>query len=217
MKPEFNVTVLISGKGSNLKSLIDNAYNYRVTSVISSCHTAGGLEYAKQADIPCYSFDRSDFAKLRDQKIAIFEKAKALNPDLIALAGFMLLVQPEFVNFFQGRMINIHPSLLPAYPGLETHKRVLQAKEIGHGCSVHYVDLGIDNGPLIAQAALEVAPEDTEESLSSRVQKLEHKLFPWVLNNLASRRIALKNGKVIFDQSARRQAHDFGYILGESK
>ncbi len=171
---------------------------------------------AAAAGIPTYCFDRKDFPNLAQQKSAIFDKARELKPDFVALAGFMLLAQEEFVNHFSGRMINIHPALLPAYAGLNTHRRVLEAGEKKHGCSVHFVDCGVDTGALIAQAALDVIPGESESELASRVLTLEHKLYPWVANNLASGEIKLTNNLVSFADNLRLQATKLGFTLGDS-
>ena len=210
---DFNVLVLISGRGSNLKSLIDRAEAYRVSAVVSNNPEAGGLQYARDAGIPAYPFARSEYASLSAFKEAIFRKVADLNPNLIALAGFMQVIQPEFVTAFSGRMINIHPSLLPSYPGLDTHKRVVAAKEPVHGCTVHFVDTGVDTGPIIAQARCELCPDDTEESAAAKVLRREHELYPWVVNGIARRTIAFEHGRVRLDDSARAEAHSRGFTL----
>ena len=178
------IAVLISGRGSNLKSLIDNAKNYRIIAVLSDKEDAPGLKYAKKAKIPQFTFSKKEYGHKKEQKKAIFETLQNLKPDYIALAGFMQIVPLYYLEEFT--IINIHPSLLPAYPGLDTHRRVLEAGEKEHGCTVHFVDAGIDTGPIIAQEKVVVLPSDTEESLANRVLEKEHQIYPWVFNNISN-------------------------------
>ena len=210
---KFSILVFISGRGSNLKSILENADNYQVSGILSNNKDALGISYGKENNIPTYVFDKSDYSSLKDQKKAILEKVKELNPDLIALAGFMQIIQPEFIEEFYGKLVNIHPSLLPKFQGLDTHKRALEAKETHHGCSVHYVDTGIDTGPLIAQAKVDIIENDTEDSLSSRVLDFEHKIYPWALNMLASKQISLVNGKLTYQNEAITEAKNLGFKI----
>lgn len=210
---DFNIVVLISGRGSNLKALIEQAKYYRVSAVVSNNPEAGGLAYAAQAGIPTYSFSRSDYPSLKAFKQTIFEKTAALKPDAVALAGFMQVIQPEFVRSFYGRMLNIHPSLLPAYPGLDTHARVIAAGERLHGCTVHFVDAGVDTGPIIAQAACELTAEDTEHSAADKVLCWEHKLYPWAANCLARGEVRLGGGKVERTARALEEAVQLGFLI----
>lgn len=201
------VIVFISGRGSNLLSLIKNAKYYQISHIISNKALAPGLQYGKEFNIAISTFDRKDFNSLKEQKKALYSFAGQLNPDYIALAGFMSIVPEDFVREWYGKIINIHPSLLPKYPGLDTHQRVLDAKERRHGCTVHFLDTGIDTGPVIAQSTCEVLPEDTEETLSAKVLKLEHKLYPWALNNISSENIKLYQHKVLLEpQTAKERA-----------
>ncbi|NLF25606.1 MAG: phosphoribosylglycinamide formyltransferase [Deltaproteobacteria bacterium] len=199
MKNDFKVLVLISGRGSNLKALIDQAVDFRIIAVLSDEPDAKGLKFADEAGIPKHVFHVGK--KLLKQ--AILEKCREISPDLIALAGFMRILQPEFVREFYGKLVNIHPSLLPDLPGLNTHKRAIQAGINKHGCTVHYVDNGVDTGPIIAQSSCAVTPDDTEESLSAKVLALEHRLYPWVVNNIARGQIKLKRDKVWFGDDVK--------------
>lgn len=211
MPKDFAVAVLISGRGSNLKALIDSAENYRISAVLSNNPEAGGLALARQASIPAIAFDRGDFPALGGLKERIRAECKAFAPDLIALAGFMQIIQPEFADEFTGRMVNIHPALLPKFPGLHTHSRALAAGESVHGCTVHFVDAGVDTGPVIAQARCPVMPGDDEERLAARVLELEHRLYPWVVNQIAGGGIKLHQGRAAFSPAALKEAGNLSF------
>lgn len=197
------VVVLISGSGSNLQSIIDQANtptsSYEVVGVISNKPDAYGLERAKQAHIPALSVDHKTFAdrELFDQ--ALFEKITSLEPDIVVLAGFMRILTPLIIQHFSGRLINIHPSLLPKYKGLHTHKRALEAKDKEHGCSVHFVTEDLDGGPIIMQATLPVEANDDEASLAKKVLGFEHQVYPLALSWLTQGRLALDAKSVSLD------------------
>lgn len=191
-KPSFNIVVLIGGSGSNLQAIIDATQNkappaaFNIAGVISHNPTAYGLVRAQQANLPAYTVD----AKLYQNNKPGFEQAilailAELNPNLICLAGFMRVLSPEFVQAYPNKIINIHPSLLPKYPGLHTHKQVIANHDQEHGATVHWVNEQLDAGPIIAQRKLKVDADDTVESISAKVLKLEHQLYPMVINNLA--------------------------------
>jgi phosphoribosylglycinamide formyltransferase 1 len=209
----FKIAVLISGRGSNLSSLIDNAQHYQVTAVISNNTTAPGLAIAERAGIPTYAFSEASFSSKCEHKFAVFSALADCAPDLVALAGFMQIVPREVVAKYFGSMVNIHPSLLPAYPGLDTHKRALAAGESIHGCTVHFVDGGVDTGPVIAQAKCQCCPADSEEQLASRVLSYEHRLYPWVVNGLACGGIRFESGKVVYDRAAIEEARKHQFLL----
>lgn len=213
MKKDFRVVVLISGRGSNLKSLLERAENYSIVGVVSNKPEAPGLEYARSAAIPALALSRKDYGSLADFKQALFEKVASLSPDLVCLAGFMLIVDAPQVERFSGKIINIHPSLLPKFPGLDTHERAIAAKEKEHGCSVHVVSAEVDAGPLIAQAKCEVFPSDTPESLASRVLGFEHRLYPWVVNQVAVGNIALSPTSVLVREEGNNAAQEQGFLI----
>lgn len=213
MSQERAVSVLISGRGSNLKSLHENRRGYRVTTVLSNRADAAGLEYARSQGIPTVVVTRDDHSSLLAFKAAVLEATLSSKPDLVALAGFMMVLQPDFIEAFSGRLINIHPSLLPEFSGLDTHARAVSARVSRHGCSVHFVDSGVDTGPLIAQAALDLKPEDTASSAATRVLALEHALYPWALSSLASGEISLQGRSVRYSDSARREAEANRYTI----
>ena len=181
------VGVLISGRGSNLQALLDAKQDaYAIKLVISNNTDAGGLERARAADVEALTLDHRPFKKDREA----FEREldamlRARGVEIVALAGFMRVLTPFFVRSWEGRLVNIHPSLLPKFPGVDTHKRALEAGEHEHGCTVHLVTEDVDSGPILGQARLDVFPDDTAETLSARVLELEHALYPQCLAKLA--------------------------------
>lgn len=211
MTSEPSITVLISGRGSNLKSLHENRDSYRITSVLSNRADAAGLQYARESGIRTSVVERESYPSLAAFKEAVLQAALATKPDIVALAGFMMVLQPEFIAAFPGRLINVHPSLLPQFPGLDTHARAVESKVRHHGCSVHFVDAGVDTGPLIAQASLELSPDDDAHSAAARVLTLEHALYPWVLSHIARGDISLKDRAVEYSSSALHEATQRGF------
>jgi phosphoribosylglycinamide formyltransferase-1 len=190
------VAVLISGRGSNMAALIEAAknpaYPAEIVVVLSNVPDAGGLQIARAAGIATAVVDHKAFGKDR----AAFERALQDVLDrhaveIVCLAGFMRILTAEFVARWSGRMINIHPALLPAFKGLDTHKRALAAKVTQHGATVHFVVPEMDSGPVILQGAVEVRPDDTEATLAARVLAVEHRIYPEALKMLAEGRCAL--------------------------
>ncbi len=206
MAKDFRIIVLISGRGSNLKSLISHQQAFSIVGVLSNKPEALGLDAAKTAGIPCFPFDRASYPSLAAMKTGILAQARLLKPDLVVLAGYMQIIEPEFLAAFPHRVINIHPSLLPAYPGIDTHARALAAKERYHGCSVHVVDAGVDTGSLIAQARCECKSSDDPESLAARVLTIEHRLLPWVVTSIARGDIQLGPSRIQYSPRAREEA-----------
>jgi phosphoribosylglycinamide formyltransferase-1 len=176
------ITVLISGRGSNLAALLDaerqGDLGGAVCAVISSRADAAGLAIAQHHGIATEVIDARAFASRDDCDAALATAVEASEPDLVVLAGFMRILGADFVRRYEGRMLNIHPSLLPAYPGLDTHRRALADGARVHGCTVHYVTPEVDHGPIVAQRSLEVAAGDNPETLAARVLDLEHQLLP---------------------------------------
>ncbi len=213
MTSDRSVTVLISGRGSNLKALIENARGYRITAVLSNSADAGGLAIAREHGIPTRTVLRSDFPTLSDFKRGVLDAVRDTTPDFVALAGFMMVLHPAFIEAFPERIINIHPSLLPLYPGLDTHTRVLQAGEKRHGCTVHLVDAGIDTGLIVAQGSVEVLATDDPDTLSARVLSVEHKLYPWTLSMIARGEIAFADGVVNYSPLAMAEAREWRFEL----
>lgn len=192
------VAVLISGRGSNLQSLIEaQDESYRIIQVISNVEGAGGLEKARKAGIASAVIPHQ--GKTRDVFDAeIDARLRAAGAELVVLAGFMRILSDGFVRGWEGRLINIHPSLLPAYRGTRVHERVLAANETQSGASVHFVVPELDAGPVIAQAGVAVHPSDTAETLETRVLALEHRLYPEALKLLANGKVRLANGLAVF-------------------
>jgi phosphoribosylglycinamide formyltransferase-1 len=190
------VAVLISGRGSNMAALIeaakDPAYPAEIVLVVSNVPAAAGLLVAEAAGIETTVVDHRQFSKDR----ASFEQALQAvlenhRVEIVCLAGFMRILTAGFVEKWRGRMINIHPALLPAFKGLDTHKRALDAKVTQHGATVHFVEPEMDSGPVILQGAVEVRPDDTEEELAARVLAVEHRIYPEALKMLAEGRCRL--------------------------
>ncbi|HYD88365.1 MAG TPA: phosphoribosylglycinamide formyltransferase [Vitreimonas sp.] len=183
------VAVLISGRGSNLQALLDAEQNaYEIALVVSNVPTAAGLDRARAAGVEAIALDHKPYGKNRE---AFERDLDALlvqrNIEIVALAGFMRVLTPFFVNAWRGRLVNIHPSLLPKYPGVNTHARALEAGESEHGCTVHLVVEEVDSGEILGQAHMPILPGDTPEALASRVLALEHELYPRCLAELAAR------------------------------
>lgn len=207
------IVVVISGKGSNMRSLLAHARTYRVISVVSDNQDAPGIEYARERGIPTHCFPRSKYQSLSEQKKALFDQIDKLSPRFVALAGYMQIVPPEIARALSGKLVNIHPSLLPKFPGLHTHERALAAGEHEHGCSVHLVDEGIDTGAVIAQAVVQILPDDTADTLSSRVLQAEHQLYPWVLNGLCCGDITISDQTIQLSPNALATATNLNYRI----
>lgn len=173
-----SLVILISGRGSNMQALLEAGYPLDSITVISNNPTAAGLEIAREFGAKTIILDHRSFPDRETFDVALAEKIDACKPKLVALAGFMRILSDRFVQHYQGRLMNIHPSLLPAFPGLGTHARALQEGVKIHGCTVHFVTPKLDHGPIVIQAAIPVLPGDTEQALSSRVLQLEHRIYP---------------------------------------
>lgn len=189
----YPIAILISGNGSNLQAIID-AISAKKTSaqivvVISDQANAYGLERAKKAGIPTKVISQQDFPNHNQFDTELQNCLDQYQPKLIVLAGFMRILGPEFVQHFHGKVINIHPSLLPKFPGLKTHQRAIDEGETEHGVTIHFVTEDLDNGPIIAQAKLAIAPEDTAETLQQKIHQLEHQLYPEIINLFAEDKI----------------------------
>ena len=193
--PTCKVVVLISGSGSNLQALIDNiaagANPARIAAVISNRSDAYGLQRAQAAGIATLVLDHKAFSDrvAFDQTLAA--AIDGFEPDLVVLAGFMRILSGDFVRHYQGRLLNIHPSLLPKYKGMHTHQRAIDDGEQEHGCSVHFVTEELDGGPLVVQAVVPVLPADTAESLAQRVHVQEHRIYPLAVSWFAQGRVRL--------------------------
>ena len=182
-----NIVILISGGGSNMAAIVRAAqseqWRARIAAVISSKADAGGLAFAQANDIPTVVVPSRDFASRDDFDGALRTAIDGFSPDVVVLAGFMRILTAPFVDHYAGRMLNIHPSLLPHFPGLYTHRQVLAAGHDRHGATVHLVTAELDHGPVLGQAEVEVLPGDTEDTLAARVLQQEHILYPRVIRS----------------------------------
>ncbi len=199
----MRVVVLASGRGSNLEALINAQHSgqlpIRIVGVLSDKPEARALELARNHDIAAIHLDPRQFPDRRAYDLALFARIADLQGDLIVLAGFMRILDAEAFAPWLGRIINIHPSLLPRYPGLHTHRRALAAGDREHGASVHFVTAELDGGPVIAQTVIEIAEGDTEDSLASRLLAREHRLLVACVGMLAAGRLALKADTILLD------------------
>lgn len=197
------VVVLISGSGSNLQALINGERTgdlpIRIVGVISNRPGVFGLERAESAGIKTCVLDHTDFTDRTAFDTALGESIDSFQPELIVLAGFMRILTEGFTRRYLGRMLNIHPSLLPKYQGLHTHKRVLDAGDNEHGVTVHFVTAELDGGPCAIQAVIPVLNDDTEQSLAIRVQQQEHVIYPLAVKWFAEQRLTMKNNAALLD------------------
>ena len=195
------VVVLVSGQGSNLQAILDKAaaLHVDVRAVISVRAGARALERARAAGIPAEVLSPQDYPDRAGYDAALMAAVDSHRPGLVVLAGFMRILGPEFVRHYTGRLLNIHPSLLPRYRGLHTHRRVLEAGEHRHGCSVHFVTDELDGGVVIAQADIPVKKGDDEHALRVRLQAREHVIYPEVIGWYAAGRLKLESGHAVLD------------------
>jgi phosphoribosylglycinamide formyltransferase-1 len=195
------IVILISGRGSNMRALFEAKLPGKIVAVISNNPTAAGLDYARQQDIETRVINHRDFADRSAFDTALANEVDSFAPDLVVLAGFMRILTEAFVLRFAGRILNIHPSLLPAFPGVNTHQRALDEGVRLHGCTVHFVTTALDHGPIIIQAAVAVLPDDDEATLASRVLEQEHHIFPLAVRWFLDNRISLRDGQVRIDST----------------
>jgi len=198
-----SLVVLISGNGSNLQAIIDattqNEIPARIVAVISNRADAYGLERAQQAGITTAVLDNKDHPSREDYDLALLQLIDSYEADLVVLAGFMRILTADLVQHYHGRMLNIHPSLLPKYRGLHTHRKVLESGDTEHGASVHFVTAELDSGPVVLQAIIAVQSADTESTLAARVLKQEHRIYPIVIGWFAQNRLKYDHNGVTLD------------------
>jgi phosphoribosylglycinamide formyltransferase 1 len=199
----FPIVVLISGSGSNLQALIDQSLqgqlNINICAVISNKADAYGLERAKVAGIPTHIINHKSFDSRDEFDAELQALIDQYQPKLVVLAGFMRILTETFTKHFEGRMLNIHPSLLPKYKGLNTHQRAIDANEKEHGVSVHFVSPELDAGAVILQASTAIIKEDTAESLARKVHALEHIIYPLAVKWFSEGRLAFRDGEAFLD------------------
>jgi len=188
-----SLVILISGRGSNMQALIEASLPGRIAAVISNRPGAEGLEIAEMRGIETQVVDQRAYPDRIAFDAALAEKIDSYQPDLVALAGFMRILGDVFVTRYHGRLMNVHPSLLPAFPGLDTHARALQEGVKIHGCTVHFVTSQVDHGPIIVQAAVPVLPDDTAETLAARVLQQEHRVYPEAIRWFLEERLQLSH------------------------
>jgi phosphoribosylglycinamide formyltransferase-1 len=214
------IVVLISGSGTNLQAIIDasNIIDYpgTVVGVVSNKKDAYGLKRAEKANIAAVALPHKNFDSRESYDEALISEIDKLSPDIIVLAGFMRILSPAFVQYYQGKLVNIHPSLLPKYQGLNTHQRVIDAGDKVHGVSVHFVTEELDGGPVILQAKVPVFEDDSSDDLAARIHEQEHRIYPLVIKWLCEKRLTMtiesQNEHAILDGSI---LPDCGYANDE--
>ncbi|KQX96626.1 MULTISPECIES: phosphoribosylglycinamide formyltransferase [Massilia] len=195
-----NIVILISGRGSNMEAIVRaqqaEAWPARIAAVISNKPDAKGLAFAASHGIPTAVVPNKEFPTREAFDAALQETIDRFNPDLVVLAGFMRILTAPFVEHYAGRMLNIHPSLLPLFPGLHTHRQALDAGVAEHGATVHFVTAELDHGPAVIQARIPVLPGDTEDSLAERLLAEEHVIYPKAVRLFIEDRLSIENGEV---------------------
>lgn len=212
------VVVFISGGGSNMLTLAKACeapeWPAEITCVISDKASAGGLAKAEELGIPTKVFERKAFASKAEHEDAILAALDEIAPDIICLAGYMRLLSADFIRRHEGKILNIHPSLLPLFPGLHTHQRAIDAGMKIAGCTVHFVTEGMDEGPIIAQAAVPVLAQDTAETLAARILTVEHQLYPLALKLVAEDKVRMKDGRAVTTPDATAKLAEQRLISG---
>ncbi|OGB24745.1 MAG: phosphoribosylglycinamide formyltransferase [Burkholderiales bacterium RIFCSPLOWO2_02_FULL_57_36] len=195
-----SIVILISGRGSNMEAIVRTAraeqWPVRIAAVISNRPDAAGLAFAAQHDIPVAVVPNKNYATREEFDSALKAEIDKFSPDLVVLAGFLRILTPAFVEYYAGRMLNIHPSLLPAFPGLATHRQALDAGVKVHGATVHFVTAHLDHGPIVAQAVVPILAGDTEEILAARVLEQEHLILPRAIRWFIEGKLSIENGCV---------------------
>ncbi|WP_171067829.1 phosphoribosylglycinamide formyltransferase [Acinetobacter colistiniresistens] len=206
----MRIAVLVSGNGSNLQALIDANLSGQIIGVLSNKADAYALQRAENANIATAVISHKDYPNRESFDEAMHQQLLAWQVDLVILAGFMRILTPSFVSNWQGKMLNIHPSLLPVYKGINTHQRVLNTGDRLHGCTVHFVTAELDAGQSIAQSAIQVSVHDNVESLARRVHELEHFIYPQVAEWLCNGQLSWKNGQAYFNRKPLERPIQFG-------
>lgn len=211
------IVVLISGSGSNLQAILNACQQGKiaaqVTAVFSNQAEAYGLIRGQQAGAETHFLDPTGFANRQEYDAKLMEKIDFYQPDVIVLAGFMRILSPEFVRHYQGKMLNIHPSLLPLYPGLNTHQRAMESGDQEHGASVHFVTEELDGGPVVLQAKVPIFSDDDVDALRARVQHQEHFIYPLAVKWLVEERLSMRGNDAYLDGSILDEQ---GYAMDES-
>jgi phosphoribosylglycinamide formyltransferase-1 len=204
-----SIVVLISGSGTNLQAIINavksGSINANIAAVISNRPDAPGLERARKAGINAVAIDQKTITDRDQFDEALIDEIDKHGADLIVLAGFMRILTEKFIDRYEHRIINIHPSLLPEFKGLNTHRRVLEAGKTRHGASVHFVNIELDDGPVVIQAEVPVLPDDTEQSLAARVLEQEHIIYPMAISWYIDGRLEVNDNNILLDKSILRR------------
>ena len=196
----LSIVTLISGRGSNFEAIVKTAqkaqWPVKFTGVIANHSAAKGLDFARSQGIPAYTIEHQGHATRESFDTALIQKIEEVGADLVVLAGFMRILTPGFIRHFEGRLINIHPALLPSFPGLHTHERALEAGVQEHGATVHFVTEGVDEGPIICQASVPVLDGDDAETLAARVLAAEHQIYPRAVKWFLDGRLRIEGNQV---------------------
>ncbi|GAC18332.1 phosphoribosylglycinamide formyltransferase [Paraglaciecola arctica] len=215
MTEQKSIVVLVSGNGSNLQAIIDDIsqhkINAKISAVIANQESAYALTRAENAGIPALYIDHKSFASREEYDAKMASCIDEFKPNLIVLAGFMRILTPSFVEHFQGRMLNIHPSLLPKYKGLHTHQRAIDAGDKEHGASVHFVTPELDGGPVVLQSKVPVFEQQDEQELADRVQQQERQMYPLVIKWFCEDRLKMINNRAVLDNQILAEE---GYAIG---
>jgi phosphoribosylglycinamide formyltransferase-1 len=190
------VVVLLSGRGSNFQAIAEAQLPIEIVAVISNRPHAAGLDTARARGIPAIAFDHTEHSDRAAFDVLLADEIERHRPDLVVLAGYMRILSPAFIARFEGRLLNIHPSLLPMFPGLHTHERALAEGVKVHGCTVHFVTADLDHGPIVIQAAVPVRSDDTAATLAARVLAQEHRIYPQAVRWFAEGRLEINHGRV---------------------
>ena len=190
------VVVLLSGRGSNFQAIAEAGLPIEIVAVISNRPQAAGLDYARSRSLPAVALDHTAHPDREVFDALLADEIERHRPDLVVLAGYMRILSPAFIARFEGRLLNIHPSLLPMFPGLKTHERALAEGVKIHGCSVHFVTAQLDHGPIVIQAAVPVRADDTPATLAARVLQQEHHIYPQAVRWFAEGRLEINHGRV---------------------
>ena len=200
------IVVLLSGRGSNFQAIAEAGLPIEIVAVISNRPQAAGLEYARKHGLTAIALDHTEHADRTAFDALLADEIERHRPDLVVLAGYMRILSPAFIARFEGRLLNIHPSLLPMFPGLKTHERALEEGVKIHGCTVHFVTADLDHGPIVVQAAVPVRADDTPDTLAARVLAQEHRIYPQAVHWFAEGRLTIRNGRVNLKDDSTSQS-----------
>jgi phosphoribosylglycinamide formyltransferase-1 len=205
------VVVLLSGRGSNFRAIAEAGLPIEIVAVLSNRPQAAGLVYAREHGIPAIALDHTEHADREAYDALLADEIERHRPDLVVLAGYMRILGAAFITRFENRLMNIHPSLLPMFPGLKTHERAIEEGIKVHGCTVHFVTARLDHGPIVIQAAVPVRGDDTPDTLAARVLVQEHRIYPQAVRWFAEGRLAIHDGRVnLRDDPASQSVLDTG-------